>query len=353
MKVFVMLTLLFAASGLSSAETAVLPDFNLPAAYKSLIRDFIQAKRIKHPEYAEFIVTFYTPHTGTVSVGDPSIPKHEPLPGVRIDWTPKAPDGSPYLMIVQEVILFKNGILWVQFGLATSLGRMASLQKTTDASPEPGTGPPACHDPCKARLAPGNRAAQAQSLMIAHSRHQFIRVAFAVVSMLGFSADAKEAPIDFAGVFSVGTTPTVLLVDKDSGVSAWFEVGRDFETYHIESYDSVNEVVTLRNSGKLFRIKLKVAKVKSKDPAEIERIHGLVRRNLKNISGTAIKYFLERQGTHVTLRDLIRYDNQLLNEEPTPIDGENYDSLDISFDREHGLKELTITTASGIVVSNE
>jgi len=53
-------------------------------------------------------ITFFTPGIAKIIRDDSLLEKNKFMSAVLVHWTPRAPDGSPYLMTVEGVFLFKN-----------------------------------------------------------------------------------------------------------------------------------------------------------------------------------------------------------------------------------------------------
>jgi hypothetical protein len=91
------------------AQPTSAPEFTLPSDYKQEIREYISEKQgMTFPLRPAPFVTFFTPDIAKIVHGDSSLEKNKSMRAVLVHWTPRAPDGSPYLMIAEGVFLFKN-----------------------------------------------------------------------------------------------------------------------------------------------------------------------------------------------------------------------------------------------------
>jgi len=174
-----------------------------------------------------------------------------------------------------------------------------------------------------------------------HIRGAVLGVLFFAGSVSGAAADS---PIRFLGVTVIAKTTSVRLSDESSGVSDWVEVGKPFEDYTVSAYDAKEEQVSLAKGGAIIRVRLNVSKVGQRDPEEVEKLREAVLQNLKDLWGATRQYYLQTGQSHTTVREIIEQGG-ILKEEPKAVDGENYDSLDLSLGN-----APRITTASGIVV---
>ena len=91
------------------AQSVSGPEFTLPSDYKQAIRDYVTKKPEKEGSvYAGPILSYFTPGIAKVVRGNSPIPKDRPMRAVLVHWTPKAANGSVYLMTIIEVFVFKD-----------------------------------------------------------------------------------------------------------------------------------------------------------------------------------------------------------------------------------------------------
>lgn len=181
------------------------------------------------------------------------------------------------------------------------------------------------------------------------------RAAFFGAASFVAALGAAEPDIEFTGVLTADGRTRIALTDKTQKTTSWVEPGDIFNGYTIDRYDAKEDAIYLKKGGHETRIGLIASKsTQAIKPAQAEpappstqAMTASIQSNLRQLTGAARQYQLERGVTSVGYNDLVGPDK--LIKELKPVAGENYSTLTFG----PNVTAVSVTTSTGSIVTLE